>query len=371
MISRLSRLLLVGALLSSSPALAGAFFGTDSIAACGGAECRIFVIAHPVGYTSAGIGGEIEVPVCIRPGDTPFVQRAIDEAIVLWNGLTPTTGNCRDCASSEDTEPIPGVSIMATTAIHELGHCAVGLGHGNFRDPLTNEINNFTAARDVDTFDGGADMVRGSRDDIVTPLTGPPPLARATHWYRISDNDPVVIDGTVIDSSTYAILPALLPAGSSWVANGNRYVSDLLGAGFDTQSVMHGVAVRNMRYTGLTADDTNTTRHGMTGLDMVAGTADDYTIHLALVDDCADAEIEVQWKPLGPPMPGELQLLGRCSALLDYIGPQPPPPAGRIHFAMTALSPPRIVLEMNSEVEWGVFYDGFETGDLTRWSSSQ
>ncbi len=293
----ISRLFLVAALLPSSPVLAGAFFGTDSTAACGGAVCGIPVIAHPVGYTSAGIGGEIEVPICIRPGDAPFVQRAIDEAIAVWNGLTPTTGNCRDCANSEDPG-VPGVSIMATTAIHELGHCAVGLGHGNFRDPLTYELNNFTAAREVDTFDEGVDMVRGSRDDIVTPLTGPPPLARAIHWYRSSDNDPVVIDGTVIDSSTYAILPAQLPAGSSWVANGNRNVSDLLGAGDDTQSVMHGTAVRNMRYTGLTADDTNTTRHGMAGLDTVAATADDYTIHLALVGDCADAEIEVQWEPL-------------------------------------------------------------------------
>ncbi len=358
------RAFLAAALLSSSPAPAGTFLGSDS-AVCGGAQCNIFIIVHPIGYTSAGLGGEIEVPLCIRPGDAPFVQRAVDEAIDVWNGLTPITGNCKDCASADDPGQ-PGVSIMATTAIHEFGHCAMGLGHTNFRNPVSGLLDNFTAGMDVTTNDAGADTVRGSRDDIVTPdPQPPPPNALPLHWFRIADNNPVVIDATVIDSNTYAILAPQLPADSTWAANGNHHVSTLLGAGDDTQNVMHGAAGRNMHYLGLTADDVNTVRHGMTGLDTTAGTADDYTIRLALVADCANAEIEVQFEPLAP------NLLGLCIAILDYIGSQPPPPAGRIHFATTPEPPSsRLLIQINSRIEWGIFYGGFETGDLSRWTSS-
>lgn len=221
---------------------------------------------------------------------------------------------------------------------------------------LAGILDNFTAGKDVTSNDAGVDTVRGSRDDIVTPdPQPPPPNALPLHWFRVADNDPVVIDGTVIESSTYAILAPQLPIGSTWAANGNRHVSALLGAGDDTQNVMHAVAVRNLHYLGLTADDVNTVRHGMTGLDTTAGTADDYTIRLALVTDCANAEIEVQFEPLG-------DIFGLCKEFnLDPIGPQPPPPAGEIHFAMNAAEPifGRILVQINSEVEWGIFGDGF------------
>ena len=141
----------------------------------------------------------------------------------------------------------------------------------------------------------------------------------------------------------------------------------LLGAGDDTQNVMHAAATRNMHYFGVTADDVNTVNHGMSGLDTTAGTGDDYTIRLTKVADCANAAIEVEYVPLSP------QIGALCQATLDYIGSQPPPPAGRIHFAVTAINPPfsRIVVQISSDVEWGIFGDGFETGDLSRWSSSR
>ncbi|MEM7354140.1 MAG: hypothetical protein AAF657_25275 [Acidobacteriota bacterium] len=362
------RAFLAVALLSVSPAFAGAYFGSDSDTLCGG-PCRNAIIVHTAGYTSAGMGGEIAVPVCIRSGDAPFVQRAVEEAISVWNGLTPTTGNCRDCGSSDDPAVPDGITVMETVTIHELGHC-IGLDHSNF-DDVAIDINNFTDADDALAFDPGTDTVRGSRDDIITPDPLPPdPNALLLHWFRIADNDPVVIDATVIDFNTYSIIPAQLPPGSTFPANANRYVSDLLGAGDDTQNVMHAAVVRNLAYTGLVADDVNTIRHAMTGLDRTAATADDYTIRFELVDDCAGATIEVQWEALGPPGPGG-QVLGFCNGELEYIGQDPPGPAGRIHYAMTApLVPPlpRITMQINSEALWGIFADGFETGDLSRWS---
>jgi hypothetical protein len=67
------------------------------------------------------------------------------------------------------------------------------LGHANWDDlPLTS----FTNSKDAASIDDGLDNIRGSRDDVPSPLPG----SRVLHWFRVSDNNPVVIDGTVIDS---------------------------------------------------------------------------------------------------------------------------------------------------------------------------
>ncbi len=365
------RLFLALALLSSSSAWAGVFLcSTSDVGPCcdctpsGCDPCNTFIIVHPVGYTSAGIGGEIEIPICIRPGDAPFVQPALVEAIEIWNGLTPTTGNCTDCASADDPNP-PGVARMITTMAHELGHCAIGLEHSNFQAGPGSPLDNFTAGTGITSYDDGADNIRGSGDDVATPPPSPPPpSAVLNHWFRKSDNNPVIIDGTVIDSSTFSKINSDLPAGSTWPASANRYVADLLGAGDNTQSVMHGVAARDMVYSGLTADDTNTTRHGMSGLDATAGTGDDYTIKLTLVDDCADAEIEVLFDPLGA---GEL---GLCEAELVAIDPTMPP-LGWVHHAVIPDPFLGIIrVTISSGVSWDVmFFDGFESGDLSSWST--
>ena len=372
----IGRLLLVTVLLAPSPLMAGAYFGStpNLTSSCncspsGCEPCNTFIIVHPVGYTSAGIGGEIEIPICITPGDAPQLRPSVVEAIEIWNGLVSTTGNCKSCASADDPNPA-GDTFMTTTVLHELGHCAMGLDHTNFEDAV-NGLNNFTVGTDVTSYDDGADNIRGSSDDIASPPpTPPPPSALINHWFRKADNDPVIIDDAVMDLETYSIIRADLPVGSTWPASANRYVADLLGAGDDTQSVMHGVAANNLRYTGLAADDVNTVRHAMSGLDRVAGTSDDYTIRLTLVDDCLSAKLEVELFPLGPPTPTG-QILGRCDAELLTIDPTPPP-VGSIHHAMQRVFPllDRIRVRINSDVVWDiVFSDGFESGDLSNWST--
>jgi len=250
---------------------------------------------------------------------------------------------------------------MTLTVLHELGHCAMALGHSN---QIAGSIpNNFTATRDSVSIDDGADNIRGSRDDLPGPLPG----SRIIHWYRRSDNNPVTIDGTVIDLSTYSRGISTLPAGSTWPASANRFVAGLLGVGVDTQSVMHATAAANMAYTGLTADDVNTVRYGMTGLDSLAGTPDDYSVNLVFTDDCDSADVEVSFEPLSSP-----GVFGACALQLSPIDPVMPA-IGYIHHAAVPLSfigqtRLRILIDSDGSTVWDVvFADGFETGDLSNW----
>lgn len=347
------------------PVLAGTFLGSAGhlSSSCGGSPCSNFIIVHPVGYTSAGIGGELEIPICIEPGEERLLRAPVENAIAIWNALNPMMGNCRDCGTAD--EPFrEGVQLLDTVVLHELGHCAMGLDHSNYQAPMADDSVNFTSGTEVNSYSEGADGIRGSRDDVVTPNPGPPPPnALMTHWYRLADNNPVVIDGTVIDATTFSLIWALLPAGSNWPASANRFVAESLGAGDDTQSVMHAAAVRNMLYVGISADDSNTVRHAMSGLDAQAGTADDYTIRLVLVNDCADAEIEVRMSDL------EETLLGDCLADVTPIDPEPPP-LGSVHHALQPIPMlfPRITVRINENISWGIFADSFESGDLSRWA---
>ena len=321
---------------------------------CPDVICNPFIIVHPIGYT--GTGGQIDVDICIKPSDVSRIQPALIEALAIWESFIASTGNCVNCLTAEETGDDTKPLSMASSVLHELGHCAFGLGHTNLAG------TNFTNTRDSVSIDDGADNIRGSRDDLPSPLPG----SRMIHWYRLADNDPVVIDGTVIDSSTYALPMGSLPAGSTWAASANRFVSDLLGAGDDTQSIMHTVIKPEMRYVGLTADELNQIRYGMSGLDSVAGTADDYTIQASFVTDCAAAEVEIELMTFGDP-----DILGGCALQLRPIDPTMPG-IGSIHHTaepVAAAGVTRLIVQISESALWDVvFSDGFETGDLSNWT---
>lgn len=88
-----------------------------------------FAIVHPLGYE--GEGGKIEIPVGVDDDDPSLIaptQRAID----TWNALTGTTQNCLGCRVWEEPLASPDEPFHAESVIlHELGHCAMGLGHIN------------------------------------------------------------------------------------------------------------------------------------------------------------------------------------------------------------------------------------------------
>jgi len=308
-----------------------------------------YIVVHPPGYV--GTGGPLDVKICIAPGSSTIAPPLIS-AIETWMAFSPITQNCEGCrlweeGASGSTAPLS----MESSILHELGHCAMGLGHVNW-DVLN---NSFTNSRDAATITAGTDVTRGSKDDIVSPLPG----SHVIHWFRKADNNPFVIDGTVIDSATFtrAIID-LSTSGSLWPASGNRGVGDLLGL-MNTQSVMYSGTDVAQRYAGLVADDINTVRLGMVGLDLTVGGGDDYTINLIYVGDCADADIEVRFESLNPGVPA------LCRSDLALI------PTGLLeihHRIVPAPGDARIILKINQDETWDVvFANGFEEGDHSQW----
>lgn len=231
----------------------------------------------------------------------------------------------------------------------------MGLEHINWMN------TSFTNSRDASVIDAGSDGIRGSRDDSPLPFPG----TRLIHWFRISDNNPFVIDSTVIDGDSFSRRIIDLPTGDTWPTSGNRDVGQSLGVPGFTHSVMYSAVARGQIYSGLIADDVNTVTLGMAGLDLQAGLGgDDYTIKLEYVDDCSIADIEVDFADFGPP---DSSFAGLCSVDLDLL------PTGLLeihHVLVPVQGQQRILIEINSALEWDVvFGDGFETGDLSGWSS--
>lgn len=354
--------------------------------------CRVtpFGITHPVGYT--GNESVLEVRICIADGSMAL-EPAVERAIAIWEALAPTTQNCHGCGSTgepegtlwEESAPTVGSYFADLTVLHELGHCALALDHvdrlwdedddGDFEE--TSFTRSANALHAPGGLDDGGDEIRGSKDDYHTAPQGGLP-ADSVSWFRKSDNDPFVVDATVIDSDTYSRSRSMLPAGHDWGASGNRRVSDdpIAGLGYtNTQAVMYSRGIRGHYYSGLSADDVNMVKMGMTGEDLLAGVPgidDDYTIDLIYVGECgapSTHDIKVYL--------GELDagVLGGCTLhAVDYSFPPNNPLLAR-HFSLVqdiASTPFEVIL--NDEIPWYfddpttlVFLDGFESGDTSAW----
>lgn len=182
----------------------------------------------------------------------------------------------------------------------------------------------------------------------------------------------MIVDSTVIDINTYSrsvAPPTDLPAGHGWAANGNRKVAEE-SLGFpNTQAVMYSRGVRGMRYAGLSADEANTVRMGMTGADKIAATADDYTVVLRYEPNCEAGDIVVNFKPLAE------GTVGACLADIALSFP-PPNPILAQHYSIVRVIIGGVVFDLevtlNSDLPWDftepIFADGFESGDTSAWS---
>jgi hypothetical protein len=206
---------------------------------------------------------------------------------------------------------------------------------------------------------------RGSRFNVQVGVPGEGD-ANSVSWYRVSDNNPFSIDNTVIDIMSFSRSINNLPTGSSWMANANRRVAEDLGLS-QTQAVMYGAIDLNGTRQSLTADDVNMVKMGMTGVDLQAGTPDDYTVRL--VESCEDFfTIFVQLTQTQDPEAfAECKLKG-----VDYSFPQNPFLAR--HFTIIPPDDGFFTFILNEEVTWDtvspVFGDGFETGDTSGWDQT-
>ena len=251
----------------------------------------VTAIVHPLGYD--GTSGVLQISVCMEEGTAhqDVALGPLQRAVTAWNNLQSTTGGYIPPGTSSEVPP--NVLDFETVLLHELGHSVVALGHPNIRQKLpfpasqayrnaTNSTSGINGDYDFDFI--GLDNRWGSSDDLRGDDI-------SVHWFRKDLNDPYLTPPPpVIDSTTYGILLSQLPGSHTYSANANWELSTLLGYG-DTEAVMHfgfGVQAESR---ALTADDVNTVRYAMSGLNELAGDADDYSVNLLASTDPCDVPI--------------------------------------------------------------------------------
>jgi cysteine-rich repeat protein len=246
------------------------------------------IVTHPQHYT--GTGGGLTVTICIDPtsANASALEIPLQNVVNTWNELAPTTGNVLLGAGND----IPSGQLdFESTLLHESGHC-IGLAHPNLatESGLPSARQDYTKSTDGsdDSFDtdDGADDIPGSSDDLRGDDVN-------LHWFQMSDNDPFSMAATV-DSTTYSRDIGDLPTGHSFVANGDRDVGVLLGIP-NTEAVMQQGTYADEDQRRLVADDVATLRYGMSGLDEIEGTSDDYTLTLSYAGLTTSCDIVVDF----------------------------------------------------------------------------
>jgi hypothetical protein len=368
----------------ANPVPPGTNFCSKGMTQDGTGEVNKFGVVHPMGYQ--GTGDPLTVVVCVDIADVFTGEEWVEptrRAVTTWQALERRTGQCQDCRTIEEGGFPPEEEFHAETVIlHELGHCAMGLGHPNlyWDPPGGNEDLQYTShSMSYDGVQTGifdTDGIPGNCEDIHRTILGD--LAENVHWFRRFDNDPGIVDTRTIDTNEYSMripdnLPSVCPAAAegTWAANGNHIVNAELGHP-DTQSVMYSHLPRKMRYLGLSADDVNMVEMGMTGEDWIAGTSEDYTINLQFTTNCSGAHVVLSGAPLG-----EQEDLGGCSAKVNYSFP-PSIPATARHYTVVDNDGPGnpVQIIVNTSHDWDfspaggglIMSDDFESGDTSGWS---
>lgn len=256
------------------------------------------IVAHPRGYN--GTGGLVTVTVGIDAtsmdkgvSNTALMATSVQNVVNTWNRLIPTTGNL-----IQDFTNIPvGAIDFETVLLHEMGH-ALGLAHPNMgSNSILNSDYTFSlrGPNNVYEFAAGVDGVVGTRDDVRGDDVN-------LNYFRTSgtaadQNNPFTID-SVVDSTTYSRDLADLPAGDLYSATSSRQNASTLGLIPDnTEAVLNQGSANNEIQRTLGHDDVAGLRYAQSGIDSIAGTADDYTLQLNYIGtvDVGGADIVIDF----------------------------------------------------------------------------
>lgn len=243
------------------------------------------VVAHPNGYD--GTGGLLQVTVGIDPTSVNISEMtlAVRKVVETWNARIPTTGNIK-------SNLLPTGYDFESVLLHEMGH-SLGLAHPNLASEsgLGSSQSNGTKSTDgadnVFNVSAGADGVYGSADDLRGDDVN-------LHYFRVADNDPFATDLGVVDSTTYSRDLGNLPGGDNYSANADRSVGNLLGYSSTEAVMQQGTFFREVQR-DLGADDVAGIRYAESGVDEIAGTADDYTLELVYAGEDASADIVIDF----------------------------------------------------------------------------
>lgn len=297
------------------------------------------LVKHPPGYD--GTGGTLALGVCLDPAAPDAAEIPLQKAIAVWGGLEPTTGNVSAAAD------VPAMQVdFFSEILRGLGLC---LGLDSPADELgfaraTNGANN------VFERDDGDDGVPGTADDLRGDDT-------SRLWFRVADNDPFATTPGTVDANTYSRDPAVLPEGESFPTCATRAAAVVLAAA-GTEAVMVDALGTGEARRSLAWDDAATVRYAASGVDELAGTADDYELGLAYEGRGTDCQIPIRFTAD----------VGSAERVV-CLGPA-------INIEANHYRPVSTRLEVSELVSWhytdqdGLFLDGFETGDPGRWSSA-
>lgn len=245
-------------------------------------------VTHQLGYT--GVGGNLTITVGVDPTSVSaaLMLTPAQNVVNTWNQLVPTTGNL-----VTDFSTIPAGQIdFESVLLHEMGH-SLGLAHPNLASEsgLNGANREYTKSTDGEnnTFDldSGVDGVIGSADDIRGDDVN-------LNYFRMADNDPFATNLGVVDSTTYSRDLADLPVGDTYAANADRSVGAALGYA-NTEAVAQQGTSNNEIQRELGADDVAGILYSQSGLDEIAGTADDYTFTLDFLGLNASADILIDF----------------------------------------------------------------------------
>lgn len=279
----MSKLLSTGALAALLCSAASGAMAVGYIFA--GESNGVDAVAHPIGYN--GVGGNINVTVGIDQTSVFAADMAISVQNVVntFNALVPTVNNFSfgQIANNE--------ADFESVLLHEMGH-SLGIAHfnlasesgigspGNRGTKTTDGADNtFNVGPGVDNVYGTADDVRGDDVNLI---------------YFNAANNPFDVNLGVVDSTTYSRDVADLPIGELFPVIASREAAAALGYG-DTEAVMVQGSYFGEIQRSLAAQDVASVLYAQSGVDSIAGTADDYTVSLEFVGEQAAADILIDF----------------------------------------------------------------------------